>query len=216
MASRLNSEFNYRTQVEGQTPWTKIYHIKNFLIGRKRAAALQEVGNYKLEALRAELKHAEESNALPHVIFRLRADLLEAESVQDDLSESFELNKKEIACLEKYLQELYDIAEPSRIPGYSDDDMFEANAAHEFTVMIAREIQAEIIANGRPSPAKLRNAMSNPVTFNALKQIGLIPIETQMILPSASVEHVQLLTSDSVEPLKLNITPETLKIGVTE
>ncbi|GIL18031.1 MAG: hypothetical protein BroJett040_17820 [Oligoflexia bacterium] len=200
MASRLNSEFNYRTQVLGETPWEKIKHIKNFLVGRKRAAALQDVGSKRLEALRAELQHAIDSNALPHIILRLQADLIEQESVQDDLNESFELNKKEIACLEKYLQELYEIAEPTRIPGYSDDDMFEVNAAHEFTVMIARDIQAEVIANGRPSPAKLRNAMSNPVTFNALKQIGLIPPETEMILPSADVQNVTLI-SDRSEPL---------------
>ena len=59
--------------------------------------------------------------------------------------------------------------------------MFEANAANEFTVDIGREIQAEMIANGRPSPAKLRNAMSNPYTWNALKQIGLIPKKTKIL-----------------------------------
>ena len=59
--------------------------------------------------------------------------------------------------------------------------MFEANAANEFTVSIGREIQAEMIANGRPSPAKLRNAMSNPHTWNALKQVGLIPKKTQIL-----------------------------------
>ena len=59
--------------------------------------------------------------------------------------------------------------------------MFEANAANEFTVNIGREIQAEMIANGRPSPAKLRNAMSNPHTWNALKGIGLIPRETKIL-----------------------------------
>ena len=59
--------------------------------------------------------------------------------------------------------------------------MFEANAANEFTVNIGREIQAEMIANGRPSPAKLRNAMSNPHTWNALKQIGLIPKQTKIL-----------------------------------
>jgi len=45
------------------------------------------------------------------------------------------------------------IAEPTRIESYSDEEMFEANAANEFTVNIGREIQAEMIANGRPSPA---------------------------------------------------------------
>ena len=42
------------------------------------------------------------------------------------------------------------------------------------TVAIGKEIQAEMIANGRPSPAKIRNAMSNPYTWNALKKIGLV------------------------------------------
>ena len=87
----------------------------------------------------------------------------------------------EIKILEKLLEELYVIAEPTRIEGYSDEEMFEANAANEFTVNIGREIQAEMIANGRPSPAKLRNAMSNPHTWNALKSIGLIPKETKIL-----------------------------------
>ena len=76
---------------------------------------------------------------------------------------------------------VYVIAEPTRIKGYSDEEMYEANAANEFTVNIGREIQAEMIANGRPSAAKLRNAMSNPHTWNALKGIGLIPKETKIL-----------------------------------
>ena len=71
----------------------------------------------------------------------------------------YKLNKDEIDILNKLLKELYVLAEPTRIKGYSDEQMFEANAVNEFTVSIAREIQAEIIANGRPSPAKIRNAM---------------------------------------------------------
>ena len=48
-------------------------------------------------------------------------------------------------------------------------------------VAFGKEIQAEIIANGRPSPAKIRNAMSNPYTWNALKQIGLVPKQTKIL-----------------------------------
>ena len=60
--------------------------------------------------------------------------------------------------------------------------MFEANAANEFTVNIGREIQAEMICNGRPSPAKLKNAMSNPFTWNALKEVGLVPKDTKILV----------------------------------
>ena len=41
MASKLNTEFNYRYQVIGDTPWEKIKTLKGFLEGRIRAAALE-------------------------------------------------------------------------------------------------------------------------------------------------------------------------------
>jgi hypothetical protein len=182
MASKLNTEFNYRYQVIGDTPWEKIKTLQGFLEGRIRAAALEEVGNLKDQAKVAKLKHLEENGGLQHEILELKAEILEGISHQPAAKEAFELNQKEIKILEKLLEELYVIAEPTRIPGYSDEDMYEANAANEFTVNIGREIQAEMIANGRPSPAKLKNAMSNPYTWNALKDIGLIPKETKILV----------------------------------
>jgi len=181
MPSKLNSEFNYRYQVIGETPWEKIKTLKGFLEGRKRAACLEEVAAKKRLAKEMELENCIKNNALPHVILNLQAELLESKSFDEGQTEAWELNRQEIKFLENYIKELYEIAEPTRIPGYSDEDMFEANAAYEFTVMIGKEIQAEIIANGRPSPAKLRNAMSNPYTFESLKKVGLIPKEAILL-----------------------------------
>jgi hypothetical protein len=183
MASKFNSEFNYRYQVIGDTPWEKIKTLQGFLEGRIRAAALEEVSLLKKQAKIAKLKHLENGgNGLEHEILELKAEILEAKSHQATEKEAFELNRKEITILEKLLEELYVIAEPTRIPGYSDEEMWEANQANEFTVNIGREIQAEMIANGRPSPAKLKNAMSNPYTWNALKDIGLVPKETKILV----------------------------------
>jgi hypothetical protein len=181
MPSKLNSEFNYRYLVNGETPWEKIKILKGFLEGRKRAAALEEVAAKKRLAKELELENCKNNNALPHVILNLEAELLESKSFDEGQTEAWELNRQEIAFLENYLAEIYEIAEPTRIPGYSDEQMFEANAAYEFTVMLGKEIQAEIIANGRPSPAKLRNAMSNPYTFETLKRVGLIPQEAVLL-----------------------------------
>ena len=182
MAQKFNSEFNYRYQVIGNTPWEKIKTLKGFLEGRIRAAALEEVGNLKHQAKLAKLKHLQNSgNGLKHEIMELKAEILETKSHEGTLKEAFELTQVEIKMLKKLLKELYVIAEPTRIKGYTDEQMFEANAANEFTVDIGREIQAEMIANGRPSPAKIRNAMSNPHTWNALKQIGLIPKKTKIL-----------------------------------
>ena len=182
MAQKLNTEFNYRYQVIGDTPWEKIKTLKGFLEGRIRAQALEEVGKLKHQAKLSKLNYLKNGGeGLEHEILELKAEILEADSHQGSLEEAFELTQDEIKILKKLIKELYVIAEPTRIKGYTDEEMFEANAANEFTVNIGREIQAEMIANGRPSPAKLRNAMSNPHTWNALKQIGLIPQQTKIL-----------------------------------
>ena len=181
MASPLNTEFNYRYQVIGSTPWEKLKTLKGFLEGRKRAAALEEVSKLKYEAKLAELEHLKETNAPKHQILNLQAEIVEIESVQEDQAHAFELNRTEIKILERLISELYEECEQTRILGYTDDQMFEANAATEFAVTVLREIQAEIIANGKPSPAKLLNAMSNPVSLSGLKQLGIIPEETYLL-----------------------------------
>jgi hypothetical protein len=197
MASNLNSEFNYRYQVIGNTPWEKLKTLQGFLVGRRRAAVLEQVADLKHQAKLEELRHLKEINALPHIILNLQAEIIELESHLDDQAHAFQLNHREIAILEKLINEIYAEVEPTRLQhpdgtAYTDDEMFEANANYEFTVMIGRELQAEIIANGRPSPAKLLNAMSNPQTMDALKQIGLVPQETMV------------LTSNDVAPLLAN------------
>ena len=199
MASNLNSEFNYRYQVIGSTPWEKLKTLQGFLVGRKRAAVLEEVSALKYQAKLEELKHLKTVPALPHIILNLQAEIIELESHLDDQKHAFQLNRKEIEILEKLIDEIYLAVEPTRLKHldgtpYSDDEMFEANANYEFTVTIGRELQSEIIANGRPSPAKLLNAMSNPQTLEVLMQLGLVPQDTV------------LLTNDDIIPLIANQT----------
>jgi len=181
MASKLNTEFNYRYQVIGDTAWEKIKTLKGFLEGRVRAAVLEEVSELKYKSKLAKLKRLENESGLEEDILELKADIMETESHQQTAHEAYRLNEAEIVIINKLLKELYVIAEPTRIKGYTDEEMFEANAANEFTVNIGREIQAEMIANGRPSAAKIRNAMSNPHTWNALKSVGLIPKEPKIL-----------------------------------
>ena len=182
MAQKLNTEFNYRYQVIGDTPWERIKTLKGFLEGRIRAQALEEVGKLKHQAKLSKLNYLKNGGeGLEHEILELKAEILEADSHQGSLEEAFELTHDEIKILKKLLKELYVIAEPTRIKGYTDEQMFEANAANEFTVNMGREIQSEMIANGRPSAARIRNAMSNPHTWNALKQVGLIPKQTKIL-----------------------------------
>ena len=131
----------------------------------------------------------------------LEAEILEIEIYKKTENEAFELNKQEIEMLKKLISEYYELAEPTRLKHqdgslFSDEEMFEVNAANEFTTMIVREIQAEIIATGRPSAAKIKNAMSNPITWSCIKQLGLIPKEVYLIEPSISPELVQFKLID--------------------
>ena len=212
MASNLNSEFNYRYQVMGETPWEKLKHLQNFLEGRKRAAALEEVSAIKRQAKHSELQSLKDANALPHLIMNLQAEIIEMESSQKDLEHNFALNRRELEIIKKLMNELYVIVEPTRLhhsdgTPYDDDEMFEANAANDFTVMIGKEIQAEIVATGHPSPAKLRNAMSNPYTFNALQKIGFIPKEMQYLEGNADPMNIELRLSPSM----IQLTSEEVK-----
>jgi len=192
MASKLNTEFNYRYQVIGETIWEKIKTLQGFLEGRVRAAVLEEVAAKKYHAKLEKLKWLKKTTNLKHEIFELEADILETESFFAGQKISFKLNIEEIAMLERLLKEAFEIAEPTRIDGYSDEQMFEANAANEFTAAIGKDMLSEIAAHGAVSPAKMRNAMSNPMTFKALQKIGLIPEEAKLLIESNDPLQIEL------------------------
>jgi hypothetical protein len=200
--SKLNSEFNYRYQVIGETVWEKIKTLLGFLDGRKRAAALEQSSDIKTRAAYEKLKHLKETNAPLHEILDFEGDIIEMESIGLEAKKNFQDNRDEIKILEKLLAELYELAEPTRLKHedgtpYSDEEMFEANAANEFTVWLAREMQAEIMATGSPSAARIKNAMSNPITWNALKQIGIIDPGVKYIASAVDPTSIQLLPVDS-------------------
>ncbi len=187
MASKLNTEFNYRYQVIGETIREKIKTLKGFLVWRYRAKDLEKINNLKTEAKKEQVKYIRKYEPeKEYKAMELEAEIMEIESSKQDAYEAYRLNEEEIKILEKLLKEAYEIAEPTRInhedgTPYSDEEMFEANAANEFTANIGKEIYAEILANGRPSPASLRNAMSNPKTWNTLKSLWFIPDESKML-----------------------------------
>ena len=206
--AKLNTEFNYRYQIIGETVWEKIKTLYGFLDGRQKAAAMEAVSELRRKAKLAELEHLKSIEALPHVIMEIEAEIMEGEAFVAESKRNYELNREEIKIIEKLLKECYEIAEPTRLKHkdgtpYSDEEMFEVNAANEFTVLLAREMQAEVIANGRPSAAKIKNAMSNPLTWTALKNIGLIPKDTPLIASNIDPTIIQLnLKDDPIEAIE--------------
>ena len=178
MSQRLNTKFNYQYLTEGETLWAKIKNLKGFLEGRKRAEALEGINAKRHQSKKLKVEWLREQNREWEAL-ELEADIEEAESTMESAKEAYTLNKKEIITLEKLLFELYAQAEPTRLKHadgkpYDDDDMFEANAEKEYIVWLAKEIQADIIATGRPSQAHARHALASPNTLKALQGAGLI------------------------------------------
>ena len=214
MPERFNSEFNYKYQVMGCTPWEKIKTLKSFLEGRVRAAAGEEIARLSHDVLVAEMEHLKVNDAPEHEKIKKRIEILESESHRVILDEAFELNCKEIETLKKLLAEAYEMAEPTRIEGYSDDDMFEVNASHEFAVTTMREMQSEIIANGRPTPATVLHAMNNPHVLAATLKAGLLPPEAIPLLtgnaPIFAVQEMAAIKTSQKEMLMLDTEEQTI------
>jgi len=192
MASKYNSEFNYRYLVEGETIWAKIKTLQGFLEGRLRAKGLEEIGKLKLDAKREELEDAEKTKARSWTVKKLKVEVMEAENWLASENDGFFKNNEEIEILEKLLSEAFEIAEPTRINGFSDEEMWEANQANEYTMKVARDMQSEIIANGRPSSMTIRQAMSAPETWEAVKKIGLVPNDCHLITGSNDPQKIIL------------------------
>ena len=133
------------------------------------------MGELRKQMQVSKLKWLEENNAPEYEIIKYKADMLESKATDATSEDGYKKNKEEIEILKRLLDELY--------------------------VMIGRQIQAEIIANGRPSPAKIGNAMSNPHTWNALKQIGLIPEETKILEGNVDPKEKIKLIGVEDEPL---------------
>jgi hypothetical protein len=212
MPSKFNTEFNYKYQVMGCTPWERIKILKGFLEGRVRAVALEEVAHLQHDSLVAEMAYLKTTGAPEHEQMRLQAKIVESASHMVIVDEAYELNRQEIEILNRLLAECYEMAEPTRIEGYTDEEMFEVNAAHEFAVVTMREMQSEIIANGRPTPATVLHAMNNPHVLAATLKAGLLPPEALPLLtgnaPIFAVQEMAALNVLGERPMEQAIEGE--------
>jgi len=204
----------------GCTPWERIKILKGFLEGRIRAVALEEVSHLNHDALLAEMAYLKTNGAPQHKQMRLEAKIVESESGMVVVDEAYELNRQEIEILNRLIAECYEMAEPTRIEGYSDEEMFEANAEHEFAVLTLREMQSEIVANGRPLSATVLHAMTSAHVLTAVLQSGLLPAEAIPLLtgnaPIFAVEEMAVLKTSQKEMLMLVDTEEVTIVDAPE
>jgi len=200
--ARFNSTFNYITQVQGETIWERIKTLKGFLNGRKRAVKIQEKTKLEKLALEKEIQNAIDTNQPEWEVLRLKSKLIDFTCWEDENKELMEETYAEIKALEKLLAELYSQVErythEDGTP-YTDDEMFEANSETEFLAMAIKEIQADILATGRPNQMHIRWLMRTPKGVEMLKQI-----------PGLNAENMRFmgLLKDETELFRITGIPE--------
>jgi hypothetical protein len=184
--ARLNSKFNYLAQVEGSTIWKRLDTLDGFICGRERAIALREVNRLEGEALDEEIAYTKEN--LPAWEYkRLLAKKVERESTAVQLEKDFKLAEVELQDLKEIYAQLEAEVEHTRLKHadgtpYTNSEMYEVNAELEFVTMLAKDAQAEIITQGRPSKATVRNLMNCPLGVQLLRSIpNLIPEDLKII-----------------------------------
>lgn len=174
MAVRINTEFNYRNLVEGETIWYKIKTLKGFLENRELALRGKKVAELRLKAKKAKLLQDSSLNEWEKL--ELEAEILEIENNKSIEDEAYALCEKEIETLKKLLEEYYEIAEPLRIEGFSDDEMIEATAGDEFCMKLIKEMKANVIATGTVPPELIQRALKAPREIQqVLQQNNLLP-----------------------------------------
>ena len=174
MATRINTEFNYRYIVEGETIWYKIKTIKGFINTLNTYLKNINVHALKLKAKKAKLEF--DTSLTEWEKLELEAEILEIENNKDTEAEVYRLTLKEKEVLERLLNEYYEIANQERLEGYDDDDMLEATAQNEFLAKLVKSMKASVIATGAIPPELIERALkAPPETILALQQQNLLP-----------------------------------------
>jgi hypothetical protein len=184
--ARQNHNVNYMYDVDGETVWEKLRTIRSMLDDRQRAyqhATLARDENEK--------KHKKDTTSLKYKQWLIDKDFNES-LIQDCVNE--------VKFLEAFESFLAAEAEKTRIPGKTDDEMYEINYFHEMEVRLVRHAQAQIMTRGVLDEELMLRLMKNRNALNLCIEQGLISEQVtevidNPILPAYSTHSALFLES---------------------
>lgn len=187
--ARVNHNANYLFDVDGETVWEKLRVIRGMLTDRQLTLKMSDLSQEEFN----KKEHDESSfEYKKHLIYKdFNADLVQ------DL-------KNEIQFLEEFTAYLEVEAEKTRIPGKTDDEMYEINFFEEMRVRLVRKAQAQVISGGRINEELMLRLMKNKSALNTCIEQGLLTgdivsvIDTPL-LPSAAVHTHQFIENKEGE-----------------
>ena len=191
--------------VDGETVWEKLRVIRGMLEDRQRAYAIALLTKEESEKRFEKDKES----------FEYRKWLIEKD-FNDSLIQDC---ANEIKFLEAFESFLAAEAEKTRIPGKTDDEMYEINFFHEMEVRLVRRAQAQIMTRGVLDEELTLRLMKNRGALNLCIEQGLLSdkmtevIDTPL-LPAYSTHSALFLESQSKgKELIENELPQLEKSG---
>lgn len=182
--SRVNHNANYIFDVDGETIWEKLRNIRSMLDDRRRA--------YQLALLKQEQTEAEIISKKEENIYKYKEYLIN----KDFQLSLIEDCKNEVEFLEKFETYLTQEAEKTRIPGKTDDEMYELNFFEELKTRLVRRAQAQIISTGRIQEDTLLRLMKNKDALDACIQQGLLTSDVKNVLDTNLLPNPNIHTSN--------------------
>lgn len=187
--SRVNHNAQYIYDLEGETVWEKLRVIRNQLTQRKIAYQLAELSKEKSE------------QQLEKNSFEYREYLIQKEQNEELIQDCV----NEIKFLTEFESALAIEAEKTRIPGKTDDEMYEINFFEELKLRLVKSAQAQLISCGRLSDETISRILKNRPALELCIQLGLLAetalqISNQTISPlpeNYEILHLENLKKES-------------------
>lgn len=169
--SKLNRFANYIYDVDGETTWERLRVIRNFIQDRRLAYEIALESREKL------------INQPPSRIKDV--ELVQLDGNIQDCAE-------EIAFLIEFESRLALEAEQTRIPGKTDNEMYEINFYHEHTLRLITTAQAERISCGIVSVDTVKRLLRNKTALDGCIQMGIFS-QDMLTLPQLGASNIQAI-----------------------
>lgn len=183
--SRMNRDANYVYVVDGETIWERLRVIRTFLVDRSQAL---QIANLELER----------QNQLDHDSFAYK----EAMVMRPQHLKLIEECEKEIEFLKKFEARLAEEAEKTRIPGKTDDEMYELNFFEEMRLRLVRDAQAEIWSQGSITPSTMKSLLRHRPALEGCVALGFMGPE---VLNAHTIQQQAL---SATAPLAISLLEE--------
>ena len=182
--ARVNHNVNYLFDVDGETVWEKLRVIRGMLTDRQLALKMAAL---KKEKFDKQCHDHDSFEYKEHIIYK---DFNEG-LVQDV--------RNEIQFLEEFTAYLEKEAEKTRVPGKTDDEMYEINYFEEMRVRLVRRAQAQVISSGRIHEDLMLRLMKNKSALNTCIEQGLLTNDVIAVIDTPLLPSTAVHTHNYIE-----------------